>query len=125
MEIAANARTDDGTPLVRTEDVDDAVSRLTTLFREGQEAREFRSFDPVVMAVTVRAAIDRNFRHGMRVLTFVWGCAGLLNVIVTLAAAYLLPLDLAPGVLNASWPVIVVPTFLFHLYYTKKWDLRA
>ncbi|MEV0717115.1 VC0807 family protein [Asanoa sp. NPDC050611] len=68
---------------------------------------------------------DRRFRHGMRVLTFVWGCAGLLNVAVTLAAAYLLPLDFATGVLNVSWPVIVAPTFLFHLYYTKKWDLRA
>jgi len=68
---------------------------------------------------------DRRFRHGMRVLTFVWGCAGLLNVAVTVVAAYLLPLDVAPAVLNASWPVIVVPTGLFHLYYTKKWDLRA
>jgi hypothetical protein len=68
---------------------------------------------------------NRRFRHGMRVLTFVWGCAGLLNVAVTLFAAYVLPLDLAPAVLNACWPVIVVPTGLFHLYYTKKWDLRA
>jgi hypothetical protein len=68
---------------------------------------------------------DRDFRHGMRVLTFVWGCAGLLNVIVTLIGAYLLPLDLAPAVLNASWPVIVVPTGIFHLWYTKKANLRA
>jgi hypothetical protein len=68
---------------------------------------------------------NQRFRHGMRVLTFVWGCAGLLNVAVTLLAAYLLPLDLAPAVLNVCWPVIVVPTGLFHLYYTKKWDLRA
>jgi hypothetical protein len=68
---------------------------------------------------------DRKFRYAMRVLTFVWGCAGLLNVVATLFAAYLLPLDLAPAVLNASWPVILVPTLLFHLYYTKKWDLRA
>ncbi|MEU4235913.1 VC0807 family protein [Actinoplanes sp. NPDC026619] len=68
---------------------------------------------------------DRDFRHGLRVVTFVWGCAGLLNVVVTLVAAYLLPLDLAPAVLNVSWPVIVAPTFVFHLYYTKKWDLRA
>ena len=28
-------------------------------------------------------------------------------------------------VLNASWPVILVPTLLFHLHYTKKRDLRA
>jgi hypothetical protein len=68
---------------------------------------------------------DRDFRHGLRVLNFVWGCAGLLNVVVTLAAAYLLPLDLATGVLNVAWPIIVAPTLIFHLYYTKKWDLRA
>jgi AcrR family transcriptional regulator len=58
MEIAANARTDDGTPIVRAADVDDPVARLATMFREGQQAGEFRVFDPVVMAVTLRAAID-------------------------------------------------------------------
>jgi hypothetical protein len=68
---------------------------------------------------------DQSFRYGLRLLTFVWGCATFLNVIVTLLAAYLLPLDLAPAVLNASWPVILVPTLLFHLYYTKKRNLRA
>jgi hypothetical protein len=68
---------------------------------------------------------NRDFRYALRVLTFVWGCAGLLNVAVTLAAAYLLPLDLATGVLNVSWPIIVAPTLVWHLYYTKKWDLRA
>ena len=55
IEIAANARAEDGTPLVAG---DDAVARLVTLFRDGQETGEFRSFDPVVMAVTLRAAID-------------------------------------------------------------------
>jgi hypothetical protein len=68
---------------------------------------------------------NQKFRRAMRVLTFVWGCAGLLNVLVTLFAAYLLPLDLAPAVLNACWPVIAVPTGIFHLYYTKKMELRA
>ncbi|WP_436529030.1 VC0807 family protein [Actinoplanes sp. HUAS TT8] len=68
---------------------------------------------------------DRDFRRALRLLTFVWGCASVLNVLVTLAAAYLLPLDLAPAVLNVSWPVILVPTLVFHLYYTKKKDLRA
>ncbi|GAA2676072.1 VC0807 family protein [Actinoplanes palleronii] len=68
---------------------------------------------------------DRAFRHGLRVITFVWGVAGLLNVIVTLTAAYLLPIDLATAVLNVSWPILVAPTFVFHLYYTKKRDLRA
>ena len=68
---------------------------------------------------------DQSFRHGLRLLTFVWGIATFLNVVVTLLAAYLLPLDVAPAVLNASWPVILAPTLLFHLYYTKKRDLRA
>ncbi|MFB9336968.1 VC0807 family protein [Actinoplanes octamycinicus] len=68
---------------------------------------------------------DRDFRFALRLLTFVWGCATLLNVVVTVLAAYLMPLDLAPAVLNASWPVILVPTLIFHLYYTKKKDLRA
>jgi AcrR family transcriptional regulator len=58
LEIAANARTEDGRPLVAPGDVDDPVSRLATMFREGQQAGEFRVFDPVVMAVTLRAAID-------------------------------------------------------------------
>ncbi|MEV4623107.1 TetR/AcrR family transcriptional regulator [Asanoa sp. NPDC049573] len=57
-EIAANARADDGTPLVRLDDLDDPISRLATLFREGQAAGDFRTFDPVVMAVTLRSAID-------------------------------------------------------------------
>jgi AcrR family transcriptional regulator len=58
IEIAANARTDDGTPLVPADGAEHPVSRLATLFRAGQDAGEFRSFDPVVMAVTLRAAID-------------------------------------------------------------------
>ncbi|AEV86592.1 hypothetical protein ACWT_5575 [Actinoplanes sp. SE50] len=68
---------------------------------------------------------DPGFRHGLRTITFVWGCASLLNMLVTVLAAVLLPLDLAPAVLNAGWPAIAVPTFLFHLYYTRKKDLRA
>lgn len=58
IEIAANARADDGTALVRPADVDDPTGRLTAMFREGQAAGDFRVFDPTVMAVTLRAAID-------------------------------------------------------------------
>ncbi|MEV6850842.1 TetR family transcriptional regulator [Actinoplanes sp. NPDC051411] len=58
IEISANARTEDGTPLVRPSDVDDPLTRLAVMFREGQEAGEFRAFDPDVMAVTLRASID-------------------------------------------------------------------
>ncbi|WP_433223151.1 TetR/AcrR family transcriptional regulator [Dactylosporangium sp. CS-047395] len=58
IEIAANARAEDGTPLVRPDDFDDPTTRLIVLFREGQQAGDFREFDPAVMAVTLRAAID-------------------------------------------------------------------
>ncbi|MEU4235914.1 TetR/AcrR family transcriptional regulator [Actinoplanes sp. NPDC026619] len=58
IEIGSNARAEDGTPLVRASDVDDPIARLAELFRAGQTAGEFRDFDPIVMAVTVRAAID-------------------------------------------------------------------
>jgi AcrR family transcriptional regulator len=58
IEIASNARTEDGAPLAAPADADGPIARLATLFRDGQNAGEFRSFDPVVMAVTLRAAID-------------------------------------------------------------------
>jgi AcrR family transcriptional regulator len=58
IEIAANARAEDGTPLVRPADADDPVTRLVAMFREGQAAGDFRAFDATVMAVTIRAAID-------------------------------------------------------------------
>jgi hypothetical protein len=68
---------------------------------------------------------DRAFRHGLRVLTLVWGCASLLNAVVQLAFAYVLPIDAAPGAMNVVWPVIAVPLFVFHMRYTKRHDLRA
>ena len=57
IEIAANARTEDGTPLLQPaeDDTGDPVGRLAAMFRQGQEAGEFRTFDPIVMAVTVEA----------------------------------------------------------------------
>jgi AcrR family transcriptional regulator len=58
IEIEANARAGDGTPLIRTESADDPIGFLAAMFRDGQAAGEFRAFDPVVMAVTLRAAID-------------------------------------------------------------------
>ncbi|HWD79303.1 MAG TPA: TetR/AcrR family transcriptional regulator [Kribbella sp.] len=43
---------------VPTEEADAAVTRLAVLFEEGQRAGAFRTFDPTLMAHTVRAAID-------------------------------------------------------------------
>jgi AcrR family transcriptional regulator len=39
-------------------DLDGAVALLSAMFADGQARGEFRAFDPHVMAVTVRAAID-------------------------------------------------------------------
>ncbi|MFE4972391.1 VC0807 family protein [Kitasatospora sp. NPDC056651] len=68
---------------------------------------------------------DAVFRRGLRVLTVVWGAASLLNALVQLAFAYLLPVDAAPAAMNLSWPVIVTPLLLFHLVYTRRHGLRA
>jgi AcrR family transcriptional regulator len=41
-----------------TEEADGALARLVGLFDEGQRTGVFRTFDPLLMAVTLRAAID-------------------------------------------------------------------
>ena len=48
-EIAGN-----GGPVAR----DDTIAQLAGLLREGQEAGEFRAFDPHLMAVTLNAALE-------------------------------------------------------------------
>lgn len=68
---------------------------------------------------------DARFRHGLRVLTIVWGVATVLNAVVNLAFAYTMPIDAAPLAMHLVWPVIVVPVGLFHLVYTKRRDLRT
>lgn len=68
---------------------------------------------------------DPAFRHGLRVLTTVWGLAGLLNAFANLAFAYALPIDDAPAAMHLVWPVIAVPLTIFHVVYTKRRDLRA
>jgi hypothetical protein len=68
---------------------------------------------------------DDDFRHGMRVITTVWGVALLLSAVGQIVVAYSAPIDLAPGLMNAVWPVIAVPLWIFHMIYTKRRDLRA
>ncbi|MFF2120153.1 VC0807 family protein [Kitasatospora sp. NPDC058184] len=68
---------------------------------------------------------DSAFRHGVRVLTAVWGAASLLNALAQLAFAYLLPIDTAPAAMNLCWPVIAAPLLVFHLRYTRRHGLRA
>jgi TetR/AcrR family fatty acid metabolism transcriptional regulator len=58
VEISRNARGADGRPLVDHPDPDTAVAELRELLARFQEADEFRAFDPLAMAVAIRAAID-------------------------------------------------------------------
>ncbi|HEY3687966.1 MAG TPA: TetR/AcrR family transcriptional regulator [Streptosporangiaceae bacterium] len=57
VEIANNARTEDGRPYALEGPVS-AVSLLEQEFREGQRDGAYLDFDPLVMARTLRAAID-------------------------------------------------------------------
>lgn len=58
IDIAANARAEDGTPLTDPATADGGLKLLVELLLAGQADGEFRAFDPLVMAVTIRAAID-------------------------------------------------------------------
>ncbi|MGA8114983.1 MAG: VC0807 family protein [Actinocatenispora sp.] len=68
---------------------------------------------------------DQAFRRGMRVLTAVWGAVLLLDSAVSVALSYLLPIDLIALVANVQWYVVLAGVIAFHVYYTKKVDLRA
>jgi hypothetical protein len=48
-EIAANSA---------KPDLDDSIDELAEMLREGQEAGEFREFDPRLMAVSLNAALE-------------------------------------------------------------------
>jgi len=57
LEIALNFRTADGK--LRYSGTEEWIlTALEALLRQGQEDGEFRAFDPRVMAVTIRRAID-------------------------------------------------------------------
>ncbi|MGW5109305.1 TetR/AcrR family transcriptional regulator [Nocardia sp. NPDC004123] len=58
IEIFNNVRTAAGDPLQIPQHQTSALERLEAELRAGQAAGEFTAFDPLVMAVTLRAAID-------------------------------------------------------------------
>ncbi|PRY59994.1 VC0807 family protein [Glycomyces artemisiae] len=68
---------------------------------------------------------DRRFRHGIRVLTAVWGTLLLAAAVASLVLVYTLPVDLIAAVSNGTYWAILAAALAFHLYYTKKVDLRA
>src|SRR5579884_435448 len=58
MEIALNVRTEDGKLRYGAATEKPVLAALETLLRKGQQEGAFRDFDPHVMAVTIRRAID-------------------------------------------------------------------
>ena len=56
--LAALPRDRDGQPAAYAELHERGVTQLVELLRDGQRAGELRRFDPRVMAVTIRAAVD-------------------------------------------------------------------
>jgi TetR/AcrR family fatty acid metabolism transcriptional regulator len=58
MEIAINFRTEDGKLRYGAATEKPVLTALEAILRKGQQEGEFRAFDPRVMAVTIRRAID-------------------------------------------------------------------
>lgn len=58
IDIVLNARTEDGQLRYRPGSEKADLEALESILRQGQDEGEFRAFDPRVMAVTIRGAID-------------------------------------------------------------------
>ncbi|MFF1819405.1 VC0807 family protein [Kribbella sp. NPDC058245] len=65
------------------------------------------------------------FRHGLRLITTVWGVGLLLDAVVRVAIALALPLDAVPGVTTVQWIVVFVLLYVFMFWYSRKNDLLA
>jgi AcrR family transcriptional regulator len=57
-EISTNARGDDGAPVHETLTLETNLRELVPLLRAGQERGELRSFDPLLMALVMKASVD-------------------------------------------------------------------
>ncbi|MFJ8476417.1 TetR/AcrR family transcriptional regulator [Kitasatospora sp. NPDC094011] len=58
VDVLANARREDGGPLVGTAGFDTPVALLVQHLRDGQRSGAFRPFDAEAMATAIRASID-------------------------------------------------------------------
>ncbi|WP_051124843.1 VC0807 family protein [Amycolatopsis benzoatilytica] len=68
---------------------------------------------------------DAGFRHGLRVMSVVWGLGLFLSSVASIVLTYLLPIDLINLVTSVQFYAILAALLGFHFYYTKKRDLRA
>ncbi|MEU4192852.1 VC0807 family protein [Kribbella sp. NPDC026611] len=65
------------------------------------------------------------FRHGIRLITIVWGVGLVFDAVVRVVIAYALPLDAVPGVTTVQWIVVFVLLYGFMMIYSRKNDLLA
>lgn len=68
---------------------------------------------------------DARFRYAMRVHTLVFGVALAADAVVRVALVYAVPFDWITPVQNGQWIVLLALLITFHLYWTKRHDLRA
>jgi hypothetical protein len=68
---------------------------------------------------------DARFRYAMRVHTMVFGVALALDAVVRVALVYAVPFDWITPVQNGQWIVLLALLITFHMYWTKRHDLRA
>ncbi|MER7246273.1 VC0807 family protein [Kribbella sp. NPDC000426] len=68
---------------------------------------------------------EPGFRHGIRLITIVWGVGLVFDAVVRVGIAYALPLDAVPGVTTIQWIVLFALLYGFMMIYSRKHDLLA
>ncbi|MFK4085300.1 VC0807 family protein [Kribbella sp. NPDC020789] len=68
---------------------------------------------------------EPRFRHGLKLITAVWGVGLVLDAVVRVVIAFTLPLDAVPGVTTVQWIVVFAGLYLFMFWYSRKNDLLA
>lgn len=68
---------------------------------------------------------DAGFRHGIRLITIVWGVGLVFDAVVRVVIAYVLPLDAVPGVTTIQWIVLFALLYGFTMIYSRQNDLLA
>jgi hypothetical protein len=68
---------------------------------------------------------DPKFRHGIRLVTAVWGAVLVFDAVVRVVLAYSLPVDAVPFWTLMQWIALFVVLYTYFLYYAKTRDLLA
>ncbi|MFF0338801.1 VC0807 family protein [Kribbella sp. NPDC004875] len=68
---------------------------------------------------------EPRFRHGIRLITIVWGVGLVADAVVRVVIAYTLPLDSVPGVTTIQWIVLFALLYSFMMIYSRKNALLA